>query len=429
MLFPDTLTPNGPRHLDHSLDRLERRRLNPRARQAIIEGTEDPGRWGQDADFTLTPDQIRTLLNFWAHQCHGAHASFSAPVWFRPHDTPTDHTPLTTTFRFANEPLILEFPGIATYAQTTLKLWQCPWEVNPPTGYTAALPARAHLIDIHYAAPIGPETRWRYTDWETPLDLGDALGWFDPAKISLDNLASDDRTGLLTARLSLHADGTLDAPIRLFEEDKLTGPLTIRIHQCDPADSTHTAQLILTTHLQKANLEGRTWQLAAGRSEKEEAPIVFLQHQDNLRWGDAISGINEATYQRTAHITHISTEGDWPGFELWLDLDAPIPYEKYFADGLLVYGTGLNYRRITIKDCWINADGHDLKIHLTKPVTGELLIDDAVTLIPGWDGTYQQFKDHFNSQNEALNSLAFPHTPTEKVMHPPLDSATGGKGK
>lgn len=194
-------------------------------RERTIEGQEMAFRWSQEAGFTLTRGQVRTLLAFFAAS-EGVRRKFTAPLWFAP-GIATAEAPHSTTCRFSKDTLTLSFRS-ADVATCAIELVQLPWEIVGVEGETPEQPPRVYYYQYEYKLPV-PQS-YRFTNWARALTRT-ADGTYVPAPMRHRQVGETlDFRGNSIAIESFNFPGN---PLMLWRPDRIEAPLLLTIFESE----------------------------------------------------------------------------------------------------------------------------------------------------------------------------------------------------
>lgn len=408
--FP-ALAPAWTRVSDLSGDRIELSDVG-QSRERAVSGSEAPARWGQEAAFVL-PDRgsIRTLLTHFALTSHGRHASFVVPAWFRPHTASTPETPSAYVARYGADQMRLRFRN-QVLAETTIKLWQVPWELNPPEGEIFAQErAIAYLYRFEYLVPphSGGPVLHQYTSWERALQInvGSGSDEWEPAKIEHSDVRFDLRG---TDSLTLMTRFQDANPVQLIWMGRDEAPVIVRIFEVDPLQ-TNGPRLreVFAGEVGEVSQDGEQLKAKVGDPAGRRVPRLLVQRLDNHPVFAPESGVNRESYARTAKVLDSWFGGRKLLLE-WTD-EGPHQDDDWFSGGWVEHGVGASWRFRAIAKHYREPDeSSDLHVDLERPLEG-VEAGDMVTLLPGYDGRWETAQSKFALGSAHYNFAGMPHVP------------------
>jgi hypothetical protein len=418
--WPEAATPDAESIVKVSKDMLKRSQVG-RSGMALTEGTAAPMSWGQEADFLLQADaatnEIADMLSFFTYGAMGRVNAFVVPAWFAPHAEATPETPNAYKARFGEDKIRMEWPGPNNWCTLNTKLWQMPWELNPPVGESFTQARPAWLAKWVCALP---ETTlyWYYTEQQEPLVFDGNT--YVPNKWEFTDIVGDMELGQSGLELTCEVPETHPLHLRMLQ--RLEAVLYVYLYECDAANPGE-AELVFAGEVGPAK-GAVTMKVTVRPQYSRQAPRYGLSRYDQFDQFSEEGGLLRANYERTAVVDHVN------GYQVWLkSISGAATPAQYFADGIVEKGSGTAYEARGI--VWHDYPGGLIKIDIERGWTNPPVEDDVIKLLPGYDGTWASAKAKWTATPSGypdyMKFAGMPHLPPDQPSLPASDSDAGGK--
>ena len=419
--WPDDLTPNWIDSPVQSVDDIVEFDSVGSSRSVGVEGLEGINNWTQQMRFTMDRSKVRTLLNFWLGR-QGAVQSFVMPVAFQPDDTPTLELPSSTTVRFEDRGLVIDYSA-PTVAETEIQFVQLPWEIEGVEGETPAQPAVAWLYRFFLEVPGGAE-EWLFTSYERAITVSTGAV-YQPALMAHDTIEKSIDLGDNPVRLQSWVFD--NNPLVEVIQGNIDVPLQVQISQIDPADPSASAVLQYWGSVDRVIADGRSLRADTqllGGSLESKVPRFRLGKNCNHVFCSAACGRSDKLWTFTGVV--IAQVDKVVRCRLLSNPAGATIDTDYFAKGQIKKGTGESYEwRQIIRS---RVVGSTLELTLKK---GFRAVAEGlqVTILPHCSGTWAECRTKYNRTNEWLCFGGHPHIQSRNPSLPRRNINNGQGGK
>jgi hypothetical protein len=405
--FPGSVEPDYISVEDRSKDRLEFEELGD-GREPVVYGDEAPMRWGQEASFTLEEESLGDLLSFWAHGATGRAHAFTVDQLFKPHTQATPETPDGYMARFADDALTLTFEGLRV-AQTAIRFWHLPWELNPPAGEEFECTPYQWLYEFIRITPDNTEIASRFTDGEadTVATIDGSPETFTAAAIthSGPDISMQEAHSSVDLRMVERADNPLVPWYRRQGE----GRLTLNLYRTDG-----TPVLVFAGELGEVGLDRNIYTADFGAAQRRKVPRVVMTRKDNHSLYAPEGGFSWQGYELEGEIVD-----NWTSPKVWIDLPGGGLGADEMIGGWIRVGSGATCEDRMVLFQATGGATSDWVFDLDKPLV-HAQAGQAVFLRPGYDRTWESAKS-FGLYYGHHNFLGFPQLP---VTDPSAEAGT-----
>lgn len=392
---------------DRSKDRLEFEELGE-GREPVVYGAEAPMRWGQEASFTLQETELGDLLSFWAHGAKARYHAFTVDQLFKPHTQATPETPDGYVARFADDELRLTLQDLRV-AETALRFWHLPWELNPPDGEEFECVSSQWLYEFINIVPDGTEIATRYTSGEADQIATVSGSPHTFAAAACDHRGPDSGMGEAMSSVDVRLVDRSDNPLKPWYRRQGEGRLTLNLYRYDG-----TATLVFAGELGEVGLDRNLYTADFGGIKRRRVPRVVMSRKDNHSAYAPEGGIDWPAYAITGVVVSVGADP-----KLWLNVTNGTVANNNLVGGWIRIGSGATYetRLVLFQD--VGTPTSDVVLDLDRPLV-HAQASDAITMYPFYNRTWTAAKT-FNSQNGHRNFLGFPDLP---VTDPSAENGT-----